>query len=104
MNLYDYCKEQGIKVNLACEVGFYRLKDSQIKGFIKAGTKCIVVDIILNPNDREKYCNVDFHCIGIGFEISEKEIFSGHGASTYMSGINSPFIVNQGNKKNYTVC
>lgn len=99
MNLYNYCKSEGIKIDVACEVGFYRLKDSQIKEFIYSGVKCIVVDI-LQSNVGARYKNVEWHRVGINFEVGVK-IFKWNGASTHMVGMASPSVQNKSQKKKY---
>ncbi len=99
MNLYDYCKEENIKINVACEVGFYRLKDSQIAEFIYAGTKCIIVDI-LKSNIGTRYKNVEWHRVGVGFKEGAG-VFKWNGASTHMVGYRSPSVQNNSQKKKY---
>ena len=97
MNLYDYCKEERIEVNLACEVGFYRLEDSQIKGFIEAGVKCIIIDVLPVTKDIKMKMNVVYHPFGIGFN-HKPQGFNKFGASTYMTDTNSPAVINKNHK------
>jgi len=99
MNLYDYCKENKIEVKLACEVGFYRLKDSQIAGFIYAGIHCIIIDI-LKSNIGIRYKNVEYRRIGIDFKEGQG-IFKWNGASTHMIGLLSPSVQNKSQKIKY---
>ncbi len=99
MNLYNYCKEESIKINVACEVGFYRLKDSQIAEFIYAGIKCIIVDI-LKSNIGTRYKNVEWHRVGVGFKEGAG-VFKWNGASTHMVGHRSPSVQNNSQKKKY---
>ena len=98
MNLYDYCKEESIEVNLACEVGFYRLEDSQIKEFIKNGTECWIFDVQSISDDISNY-DTTFFNLGIGYSTVSHGEFKLAGASTF--GIcekNPPVIANN----NYT--
>lgn len=95
MDLYNYCKSENIEVNLACEVGFYRLEDSQIKGFIEAGIECMVVDVM---PCMVKQMNVGSYCYGIGFHELGNQKFNLYGASTYMDDVNSPAVVNKQHK------
>jgi len=99
MNLYDYCKDEGIEVKLACEVGFYRLKDSQISRFIYAGIKCIIVDI-LKSNIGNRYKNVEYRRTGISFNEGTR-VFRWNGASTHLIGLASPSMQNKSQKKKY---
>lgn len=99
MNLFDYCKENDIEVNHACEVGFYRLEDSQIKGFIYAGVRCTVVDI-LQSRIAVRYKNVDWRRIGIDFNKGI-QTFQWNGASTHKCGIASPSVQNKSQKKKH---
>ena len=99
MDLYDYCEREDIKINLACEVGFYSLKDSQVQGFIYAGVKCIVVDI-LQSNVGARYKNIEWHRVGIGFTAGAGR-FRWNGASTHLVGIQSPSIQNNSQKPQY---
>jgi len=99
MNLYNYCQSEGIKIDVACEVGFYRLKDSQIKDFIYSGIKCIVVDI-LQSRVATRYKNVEWHRVGIGFKEG-LGTFLWNGASTHHIGILSPSVQNNSHKKKY---
>jgi len=96
MNLYDYCKEQEIEVKLACEVGFWRLADSQIKEFIEAGTECMIIDVLhCDIGDLDK---VHFFHTAIDYQKRDSVVFVKYGASTYKRGILSPAIINKDHK------
>jgi len=96
MNLYDYCQENKIEVKLACEVGFWRLADSQIKEFIEDGIQCWVFDVL--HCDIGDLKNVNFFHTAIGYEERNAVAFVQYGASTYKKGIYSPAVINKGHK------
>ncbi len=98
MNLYDYCKEQKIEINLACEVGFWRLADSQIKEFIEEGVVCMIIDVLPATDEIQNKMNVGYHCYGIGFRHETRQRFNKFGASTYMADTNSPVVINKNHK------
>lgn len=95
MNLYTYCKENKIKVKFACEVGFWRLADSQIKEFIEDGIECMIIDVLPATKEIKSRMNVGYHCYGIGFKNKIQQTFIKYGSSTYMSGTQSPAVVNK---------
>lgn len=95
MNLYDYCKEQEIEINFACEVGFWRLADSQIKEFVEDGTECMIIDVLPATEELKSKINVDYYCYGLDFTRGKHQQFTKYGSSTYKIGTQSPAIINK---------
>ena len=95
MNLYDYCQKNKIEVNLACEVGFWRLADSQIKEFIEEGIECMIIDVLPATDAIQNKMNVGYHCYGLDFTKVKHKMFAKYGASTYEIGIQSPAVINK---------